>query len=528
MSNLVFKRFSLVRPFSGRSRAKTGIRLLQTVLAMAVLVFLSQMLVAELVEQSVKDSKPSGLLAGVAKINVNPYVGIPQMRWGSASHIVATDIDPLNLYMRALVLSDGKQKFCLVDVDDGPRGEEPIKRASELTGIPVEHIRVGSGHSHATPGLSRGKGPVGADLSKYERMMETYQAVLGDKLVGVIVEANSKLRPVHAYGMAGTGHINVNRRFRADGDDRPWPAVGLNFEAFSDKELPVIRIDDAEGNPYAILVNFQAHGTVLAYENRTISGDWPASMRHTVEANLPGATCIFFQGASGNQGPIEGFSGDLSVAHRLGKILGHEATALALRISTVRREPQFEGYVESSALQAKQPYRVLGPHDATLKYASKVLELPHRVITQKDIDRMERLTAEAEENLNKVKQAGATGWELNQAGARHRRWANLLARYKRTQDTTPVRLQIEVLRIGDMALLMTNGELFAEIGAAVKKASPFKVTMFCGYGNHEGGGYMPIKSEYDYGSYEVDGTRYGIDAAEQVIEESIALLNSVK
>jgi len=43
-----------------------------------------------------------------------------------------------------------------------------------------------------------------------------------------------------------------------------------------------------------------------------------------------------------------------------------------------------------------------------------------------------------------------------------------------------------------------------------------------------GGGYMPIKSEYAHGSYEVDGTSYGPGAAEKMIEESIALLKSVR
>ncbi|HOL72187.1 MAG TPA: hypothetical protein PLA43_10285 [Bryobacteraceae bacterium] len=491
----------------------------------------SSILMADVVEQGVKDSKPSGLFAGVAKVNIEPAVGIPSMNWGSATHIVSKGNDPEGMFIRALVLSDGKQKFALVDVDGSAGRPATLKRASELTGIPVEHIRVGSSHTHAGPSLSRGKGPAGADLSQYEPMMEAHRAVVEDKLVGVIVEANSRLRPVHAYGMVGTGSINVNRRFRGRGPNDPEmpPAVGLNFDLPVDRDLVVIRIDDAEGNPYAILVNYQCHGTVLAYENQLVSPDWMGAMRNTVEASLPGATCLFFQGAAGDVGPIEGFTGDLSVAHRLGRILGHEAAALALRISTVRREPRFEGYTESTALQARQPYRVLGPHDATLKYASKVIELPRMVRGKADIERMEKLTAVAEKALREVKQKpGATQWELMQAAARHRRWANLLERYKEPQDTTPVKLEIAVLRIGEMALVMTQGELFNQIGVAVKKASPFKVTMFCGYGNREGGGYMPTREEYAHGSYEVDGTRYGPGAAEKVIEESIALLKSVR
>jgi len=493
----------------------------------AVLAALGPAASADVVEQGVKDSSPSGLLAGVAKVSINPAVGIPHQNWGSATHIAAKHIDPVGLFMRALVLSDGKRKFALVDVDSLFAGDG-VERASELTGIPVAHIRIGSSHTHAGPALNRNKGPAGADLTRYDRMMDSHRAVLADKLAGVIVEAHSRLRPAHAYGMTGTGSINVNRRFRGGGTVDGPPAVGLNFEGFVDRELPVIRIDDSDGNPYAILVNFQAHGTVLAYENQTVSADWMGSMRSTVEKSLPGSTCLFFQGTAGDQGPIEGFTGDLRVAHRLGRILGHEAAAVALRISTVRREPVFEGYVQSTALQAKQPYRVQGPHDATLRYASKILDLPRRVIAQEDIDRMTALTADAKRKLVAVKQAGGGEWEQYQAAARHRRWSGLLARYQEPADPTPVKLEVAVLRIGGMAMVLTNGEMFAGIGAAVKKASPFKLTMFCGYGNRTGGGYMPTKPEYAFGSYEVDRTSYAPEAAEIVIKETIALLKSVR
>ncbi|MCX6628856.1 MAG: hypothetical protein NTW28_14645 [Candidatus Solibacter sp.] len=184
--------------------------------------------------------------------------------------------------------------------------------------------------------------------------------------------------------------------------------------------------------------------------------------------------------------------------------------------------------MESTALQAKQPYRVLGPHDATLKYASKMLVLPRRTYTKEDIDRMTRLTADADKKIAAATQAGGSEWERSQAAARQRRWANLLGRYKQPANPEPVRLEVAVLRIGDMGLVLTNGELFAEIGAAVKKASPFKVTMFCGYGSNPGGGYMPTRAEYAFGSYEVDGTSYGPGAAERVIDEAIALLKSVR
>jgi len=289
----------------------------------------------------------------------------------------------------------------------------------------------------------------------------------------------------------------------------------------------VLRADDAQGQPYAVLVNFQCHGTVLAYENKYFSPDWIGALRKTVEQALPGVTCLFFQGAAGNQGPIEGFTGDLEVAHRLGSILGHQAAALALTIETVRRQPRFEGFVESTAYQARQPWRVQGPRDATLKFATRLLQLPPRQYLPQEIEQMTALVADAEKKVAAARSSGDP-WKVHQAEARLRRCSDLLAEWKRPHDPAPCRVRVQILRIGQMALVAMPGEPFAEIGVAVKKASPFPVTMFCGYSSGEGGEYMPIASEYPLGGYEIERTPYGSGAAEKLIRETVALFKEVE
>ncbi len=57
---------------------------------------------ADVVEQGPKDSPPSGLLAGVARANITPPVGIAQLNWGSQTHVEAVGIDPVGLYATAL------------------------------------------------------------------------------------------------------------------------------------------------------------------------------------------------------------------------------------------------------------------------------------------------------------------------------------------------------------------------------------------------------------------------------------------
>ncbi len=482
---------------------------------------------ADVVEQGPKNSAPSGLLAGVARADITPAVGMAQLNWGSQTHVEAVGVDPAGMHVTAIVLSSGGRKFAMVDVDAlfVPGYAAIAARVEAATGIPAAHVRLGATHTHAGPVVSVVRGPLGVDFSRYQEAQARYNAMVADKIVGAIVEAHSKLRPAHAFGARGTGTININRRVRAR-DGMP-AAVGRNPDGFVDRELVVIRIDDAAGKPMAVLVNFQCHGTVLAYENKYFSPDWIGHMRKAVESAIPGATCLFFQGAAGNQGPIEGFTGDLDVPRRLGSILGYQAAALALGIETVKREPKFEGFVESTAFQAKQHWRVSGPRDATMKFSTKLLDLPPRQYTPKELDEMATLVAGAEKKLADAR-AGGDKWDIHQAEARLRRFSDLLKQWKKPHDPTPVKVRVQVMRLGDMAIVSMPGEPFAEIGVAVKKASPFAITMFCGYSSGEGGDYMPTEAEYTLGGYEVQRTPYGTGAAEKLIRETITLYNDVR
>ena len=494
----------------------------------ALCLLLSMIGRADVVEQGPKDSKPSGLLAGVARADITPPVGIAQLNWGSQTHVEAIGVDPTGMYATALVLSEGGNKFAMVDIDAlfAEGAEEIARRAAKLTGIPESHIRLGATHTHAGPAFQRAKGPVGTDATLHERLLATYKASQADKIVGAIVEANGRLEPAHLWAGRGTGTINIHRRVRASGGAPP--AVGRNPDGFIDRELIVFRVDDAKGKPLAVMVNFQCHGTVLAYENKFLSPDWIGTVRKEVEHALPGAKCLYFQGAAGNQGPIEGFTGDLEVAHRLGRILGHQAAAIALQIETVKREPRFEGFVESTAYQAKQHWRVDGPRSATLRFASKVIEVPARQYTAREIDDMSSRAAAASKQVEEARASGDS-WKKFQAEARLRRFSDLLEQWKsQPANPAPVKVQLQILRIGEVALVAMPGEPFAEIGVAVKKASPFAFTMFCGYSNGAGGDYMPIAAEYPYGGYEVERTPYGTGAAEKVIQEATALYKEVR
>jgi hypothetical protein len=89
-----------------------------------------------------------------------------------------------------------------------------------------------------------------------------------------------------------------------------------------------------------------------------------------------------------------------------------------------------------------------------------------------------------------------------------------------------VELEIQAIRINDIAIVGIPGEPFVEIGLAVKAASPFQHTLFSGYSNI-GGSYIPMANAFPVGGYEVDVTPYRPEAAQAVIDATGALLREL-
>jgi hypothetical protein len=95
-------------------------------------------------------------------------------------------------------------------------------------------------------------------------------------------------------------------------------------------------------------------------------------------------------------------------------------------------------------------------------------------------------------------------------------------------------MEVQVLRIGDLALVAHAAETFTEIARAIMDASPAPRTLFAGYSN---GciGYLPTASAHAEGGYEVEqaplayrisGT-YDPGCAATVTERSVQLVASL-
>jgi hypothetical protein len=460
---------------------------------------------------------PPQLRAGVARAVTTPPVGITHAHWGAQTHTRAEGVD-LDLWATALVVSDGQTEAAIVDADvigfPNDLATTIRERVEQLTGIPAGHVRLAASHSHSTGNLSPAWYPDGGE------MIPGYLASLADRIAGAVWQAQRALRPARLA--AGLGHSDVAMNRRTWHPEQRRVFLGRNRAGFADHELPVARIDDEREQPLAVLVNYACHPTIMAQGNSLITPDYPGVLRRTVEANV-GGTCLFLQGATGDRHPKHSFSSRREDYHRVGKLLGLEAARVALDLETLPKQERLVEIVESGAelgMYADDP----GPEpDGTVRVATRTIELPLKELPE--LGAAEEDSQQKNAALQAALQAGDPA-EIRSRGYQAKRAQMMLGQARRYQGQTSASLELQAMRIGQLALVAMPGEPFAEIGVLIRRASPFPATMVSGYSNGQFA-YIPMRSDYANGGYGVWNSAIGPGGAEAVVEGSLALLREL-
>ena len=461
--------------------------------------------------------------AGVARVDITPPIGIAHAGWGAQVHERAAGVD-MPLTATALALRGGEQTVVIIDIDLGYLWDATAAAArqaiSELTGLPESNIRLSYTHTHSGPILERGWS---SWMGAGGEMVGPYTASLPGRLAGVAWAAVNDLRPARIAGGAGSCGINVNRRFQRPEDGAV--VVGRNWGGVVDREVQVLRIDGVDGKPLAAVVDYACHPIVVGPDNDLITPDFPGVVKQVVEQST-GAPCLYLQGAAGNIGPIDGVaSGGVHAYKRLGAILGLEASRIWWEIETERRQERYDGTLESGAPLAKYATEPVPAPDRTLRVGTRPMDLPVRQLPPPDA-----LAAEFQEHatrLNHLRASGGSEEEIRWETMRSKRTAMRAQLSEQLQGQTHRTLEAQAFVIGDdIALIAMPGEPFAEIGLGVKAGSPFQYTLFSGYSN-VGWAYIPAADAYPLGGYEVEITPFDPSAADQIVAESVALLNGL-
>jgi hypothetical protein len=263
------------------------------------------------------------LLAGTAKVNITP-----------------SGDEPLHdsVYARSLVLEQDGHRLAFVSVDLAVFTSDRVGRICKEK-YAIDRLMICSSHNHSEPqkgGRSFAKG-------------NPYVAFYEDQLIHAVGMAVSELFPARiAAGRRSFPQLGFNRLIIRDdghareswfGDDH-YTSENPERIPFGpvDPEVGVIRIEDLQGRPRVILMNYACHADVVCF-NYAISADYPGvAARKVEEAFGHTVNCLFVQGAGGNveplmissrrTGPTDPFQTDYAPMERMGELLAIETVKL--------------------------------------------------------------------------------------------------------------------------------------------------------------------------------------------------------
>jgi hypothetical protein len=259
-----------------------------------------------------------GFRAGAARHEITPREPVPMWGYGARHDILSHGtLDPL--YADALVIQAGDKKLAVVGLDLGRSPSEvSLQRIRQRikTEAGIEYSFIAGSHTHHGPVLELSDEP-GKGKGRFDAVLRYYRE-LEDGIAAAVIEADQRLAPARI----GSGSIQLEGFNRNRQTKLPVKS--------SDRELAVLRLDDLNGKPMAILINFAAHPTMVSGATLRFSADYVGVLKSEVE-KATGARPIFMQGAAGDQSANAG-------AHKgfqaYGEALGKEAAKLALSITT--------------------------------------------------------------------------------------------------------------------------------------------------------------------------------------------------
>ncbi|HEY2972188.1 MAG TPA: neutral/alkaline non-lysosomal ceramidase N-terminal domain-containing protein [Pyrinomonadaceae bacterium] len=429
------------------------------------------------------------LTAGFSKVCISPPVGAPLAGFAARQGVSQGIHD--DLFARALVLANGEAVVALVSVDLLALPGDFIKRVRERiqrsTGIEPSSVMIASTHTHA--------GPV--TITTFFNPEESVDAAYMDSLAEAVEQSvtNAWLARFPAtvgVGVAKVDGVGVNRR---SPDQRPI-----------DEQIGIIKVDDFNGRTHAVLINYSCHPTVLGPDNLLVTGDFPNFAIEEIERNIgPDGFAMFVNGTQGNISM--GHSSELSAigvitpgrtferAAELGHLLA-DATLVALPVIATSDAPTLNTLTIPVNLPLKD-YPPLEEANTSLRDADELLA---------------RLTAE-----------GAPLDQIMPAKTQ-RLYASITNFYARETLALPdghLPIELQGFRLGDAAFVAIPGEVFVEIGLALKRQLPH-MTFVVGIANGYIG-YLPTREAYATGGYEVVSSKCQPEAADILVEKVASL-----
>lgn len=442
------------------------------------------------------------LQAGAARVVITPPIGVPLSGYFAAEGRKQTAQDVHDdLYARALVLKDGERTVAIVTTDLIGLDDEEVGAVRAIvereTGIAPEHLIVACTHTHSGP-IVRPFPP--SDLVPGQAD-EHYFRLLPRLIASAVIMAERRQRPARVGAGSGTCFININRReILPDGTLRGLPFLGRNPDGITDREVGVLRVDDATtGGVLAVLLSYACHPVVLG-PNLEISADYVGYAVNFLERVLGGnAVAMFANGAQGDMNAIV-HPGTFADAEHLGVVLGLDVLKVVLGTKT-----SGDARITTATRRAELPLNPASAPDRQREYI-QFLHKEH-----------ERLRRESD-----ARKQWDIEMRLDVANYRLYNREHMLLPYV-PAEVTAFGVQSEFASVG---LVSEPAELFCEYGMRARQQSPFETTLVIGLANGFIG-YVPTPNVYTEGGYECEATNVAPQAGDQLCRTMIDALNDV-
>ncbi|MCY4437369.1 MAG: neutral/alkaline non-lysosomal ceramidase N-terminal domain-containing protein [Chloroflexi bacterium] len=421
------------------------------------------------------------LRAGAATANITPWLGIA-MR-GAFRDVTHADTVHDELLAKALVLDDGARQlaFVLCDLTMISRDmmEAVKERIAARTGIAPDNVLIASTHTHSAPAT--------VSIGFMDEQTE-YTAWATRKIADSVELAVQRLQPARiGFANVQEPRLVFNRRFHMrNGQVQFNPGVGnpdvLRPAGTTDPAFTLCYVESSEGEPLAVLGNYALHyvGTDSGTE---ISADYYGHFFRAIQHLLgPQTVGLLFNGASGNINNTNVFT---PWPHR-----GH---AQAARMAKV-----LAGHVLTEI-------QLMQMHDhVALGAAVSAFDFPRKQTTDQDVAIAEKVLsgnfAYAEGPFSAV-----PGQPI------YPRWAAAYAREVKVLHTMPQVLTstLQAFRVGPAGFAALPGEIFVEVGLAIKESTPFAPQFVLGLAN-DYLGYVATDEQLALGAYETWPSRSAI------------------
>jgi hypothetical protein len=429
-----------------------------------------------------QDAKRTGssLRAGAAAVDITPQEFPLNMPGGFSANLAESAHDPL--HARALVLDDGATTLVLAVVDNLGAPPEVLDEAKQIasqqTGIRTERMLISSTHTHSGPPSNTKEGPAPA---------VAYRKRLIDGIAQSIIQAHAALQPAAVAAAAHPLPDEVfNRRWFLRPGKMPLNPFGqLDMVKMNpgtspdvldrpagptDPDVTIVSVQDARRQPLALVANYSLH-YVGGTPRGQISADYFGEFARLMPSRLRAGESFVAMMSNGTSGDINN---------------------IPFLVTRPPREPfeQIRIVARKAADAAWLAHRKIEQHrsDLRLGMIQREIELKYRRPTAGQVAEAKKVLAIEES------EAASQLPRLAQHYAR-----NVVRAAEREESALTVQLQ--ALRIGDLAVCGMPFETFAEIGLELKGRSPFAQTMVIGLANGRHG-YLPTPEQHRLGGYE--------------------------